>query len=110
MAKRTTQGTRGRKTTSKRRSSTASSSKKFDLKNINKTDVKKVMRKVGNNPIALYLAGGVGALFLGRFAYRFYKNHPEIQEFIKENFDTVESSLREYRSGSEEIDTTEARH
>lgn len=108
-ASRTTKSTRGRKPTARKASSTTSTARSFNLKNINKADVKRVMRKIGNNSLALYLAGGVGALFLGRFAYRYYRNHPEIQEFIRENFDSVENSLREYR-GDSDVDTAEARH
>ncbi len=101
----------GRKSTSGRSTSTRTSRKKIDLRRFNNTDLQRVVKKIGENPIALYLAGGVGTLFLARFAFRYYRNHPEIKEFIRENFDTVESTLREYRGGSvEESEGTEARH
>lgn len=70
---------------------------------------KNILRKIKASPFSLYLAGGAGAFFLGRFAIRYYRSHPEIQSFIKENFDTVEEKIREYRNSgmSEEA---EARH
>lgn len=70
---------------------------------------KNVLRKIKANPLSMYIAGGVGAFFLGRFAIRYYRSHPEISTFLKENFDTVEGKLREYKDSimSEE---SEARH
>lgn len=70
---------------------------------------KNILRKIKANPVSMYLAGGVGAFFLGRFAIRYYRSHPEISTFLKENFDTVEGKLREYKDSimSEE---SEARH
>ncbi len=61
------------------------------------TGYKKMARAVSGNPWALSLAGGIGAFFIGRFLYRYYENHPEISEFIQDNFETVESRLREFR-------------
>lgn len=70
---------------------------------------KNILRKIKANPLSIYMAGGVGAFFLGRFAIRYYKSHPEIQSFIKENFDTVEEKIREYKDSVMSEDT-EARH
>jgi hypothetical protein len=58
---------------------------------------KKIVRAVSGNPWALAIAGGIGTFFIGRFMYRYYENHPEISEFIQDNFETVESRLRELR-------------
>lgn len=58
------------------------------------------------NPVS-YLAGGVGAYVLGRLMFRYYKNHPEISEFIRDNFEAVEERLREFSGNQEE---TYARH
>lgn len=70
---------------------------------------KNVLRKIKASPLSMYLAGGIGAFFLGRYAIRYYRGHPEIQSFIKENFDTVEGKLREYRDGMMS-DQNEAKH
>ena len=113
MARNSTQGSKGRKSSSRSNSTSSrrTSGKKIDLRKFNNTDLQRVVKKIGDSPLALYLAGGVGTIFLARFAYRYYRNHPEIQEFIRENFDTVESTLREYRGGSvEESEGREARH
>lgn len=73
----------------------------IDLRKLSGNNVyKKSLRTIIDNPVALYLAGTVGAFFLGRFAYRYYQNHPEISEFIRDNFDTVEGKLRDFRGGS----------
>lgn len=121
MAQKNVRASGAKKTPSKRSatSSRASSTRKSEkgvnsldvtnLKKFKKPDTQKIMKKVRNNPIALYLAGGVGAIFMARFAYRYYRNHPELKEIIKENFDTVEESLREYRLGTQD-ESAEARH
>lgn len=70
---------------------------------------KNVLRKMKANPLSMYIAGGVGAFFLGRFAIRYYRSHPEISTFLKENFDTVEGKLREYKD-SIMSGESEARH
>lgn len=111
MARKSSQSTRGRKSSGRTtRSNRSSESRTFDLRRFNNTDIQKIMKKVRSNPIALSLVGGVGALFLGRFAFRYYRNHPEIKEFIKDNFDMVEETLRDYRSGGSAEDVTESRH
>ncbi len=58
---------------------------------------KKSLRFLSNNPLALYVAGAAGAYFLGRFAIRYYKNHPEISEFFRANMDKIELRLKEFR-------------
>jgi hypothetical protein len=68
-------------------------------------DYRRFVQAVTRNPLAMSIAGGVGAYFVGRFIFRYYRNHPEISEFIRDNFDTVESRLRDFRG-----DETEARH
>lgn len=70
---------------------------------------KNVLRKIRASSFTVPLLSGVGAYFIGKFAIRYYKSHPEISDFLKENFDTVEGKLREYKESimSEE---TEARH
>lgn len=113
MAGKTTQGSRtgrARKAPGKSKNRSTPTLKTIDFRNFNKGDAKKIINKVSNNPLALYIAGGVGAIFATRFALRYYKNHPELKDFIKENFDAVESTLKEYRHGIEESEGGEARH
>lgn len=119
MPRKSTQGSsKGRRSSgrstgrsSRSNANTSSESKVFDLRRFNNTDVQRVVKSVRNNPLALYIAGGVGALFLGRFAFRYYRNHPEIREFIRENIDMVEDTLRDYRSGGAgQEELSESRH
>ncbi len=69
----------------------------IDLKKLGSARSRKALKAVYQNPISMYLVGGLGALLLGRFVFRYYKNHPEISDFIRENFDSVEEKLREFR-------------
>jgi hypothetical protein len=99
-------GAGGRKTVSRSRSISASSIlerplEKINFQRLNRTG-KKAVRSLRQYPIALSLAGTVGAFFLGRLFFRYYQNHPEISEFIKDNIDTVEGKLRDLR-GSDEV-------
>lgn len=72
---------------------------------------KNLARKIRANPLLLNVGIGVGTFYLVKYAIRYYKNHPEIMEFIKENLDTVETKFKEYRTSfSGEEDMTEARH
>jgi hypothetical protein len=66
-------------------------------------------KRLGTNPLTYYLGGGVAALILARLGYKYYKGHPEIKDFIKENFDSVESKFREYKE-SLTADDSQARH
>lgn len=119
MAKKVTQRKRGsttsrRSNTRGRRSGSSYSGESllerplegFDLRKFNGNNYKNVVRDFSKSSSLLYLVGGIGAFFLGRWALRYYQNHPEISEFIKENVDTVEARLREFRGGEIE----EVRH
>jgi hypothetical protein len=71
--------------------------------------MKSFMNRIRSNPVAMYLGGSVAAVLLVRWGYHFYKDHPEIKEFILDNFDTVEDKLKEYKN-SFGSDMSEARH
>ncbi len=107
MAKRLAHGNLGRKKT---RSTKAVVSKEGVLNGIPVTlnlsglkaliggaSYQKIAKAASGNPWAMAVAGGVSAFFIGRFLYRYYENHPEISQFIQDNFETVESRLREFR-------------
>lgn len=111
---RTTQGSRsnrGRKSTRGRSVSAKTLLKRplegFDFRKLNSGSYKRAVRGL-NSPVLLSIAGSVGAFFLGRFIYRYYQSHPEISDFIRENIDTVEEKLREFRGGT--VDEEIARH
>lgn len=74
---------------------------------------KNLLRSVRSNPMVLNTGIGIGAFFLARFAIRYYKGHPAIGDFIKENLDTVEGKFKEYKtsvSSRDEEQSSEARH
>lgn len=73
----------------------------IDLRRFNGPGYKKVLREVAKNPIS-YLAGGFGAYLLGRFMFRYYQSHPEISDFIRDNFESVEERLKEFRGSRDE--------
>ncbi len=60
-------------------------------------------------PAVRYVAGGIGIALLGRFAYSMSDRYPEVSRFFRENLDTIEDKLREFR-GIENQDGVEARH
>lgn len=79
--------------------------------NLGGYNYRNLARKISKNPLLMNVGIGVGAFYLVRYAIRYYKNHPEILDFIKDNLDTVESKFREYRSSlSGEDEMTQARH
>lgn len=109
---RSTSSNRGRKSNRGRsvsaKSILARPLQNIDLRRLNGGGYKRVIRGLSDRPVWLSIAGSVGAFFLGRFLYRYYQNHPEISEFIQDNFNTVEEKLREFRGG--DINEDVARH
>jgi hypothetical protein len=63
-----------------------------------------------NNPTVRYMAGGVAAAILTRFANRLNDKYPEISNFLRENIDTLEGKLSDYKSGLSNDRNAEARH
>lgn len=112
VAKKTGQGNSRKSSNTNRRSQKKGNSFIAPLAeavDVRGADLKKNFQKLKKGSLPIFLASGVGAYFLVRFAIRYYKNHPEISDFVRENIDTVESKLREYR-GDINSDEYEARH
>lgn len=61
-------------------------------------------------PAVRYVAGGIGLALLARFTYSMSERYPEISRFLKENLDTIEDRMREFRGISSESSDVEARH
>lgn len=80
--------------------------------NITGYDYRGLANKLRGNTLLFNTGVGVGAFFLVKYAIRYYKGHPQIADFIKENLDTVETKFREYRTSAsgEESNSSEARH
>lgn len=106
MAKRTTQraaaGRKSGKASGSRRSSTALER--------NYRNYRDTLLEWSERPAVKYVAGGLGLAVLGRFAYQLSDRYPEIARFIKENIDTVEDKLREFRGIGSQEENVEARH
>lgn len=95
MAKSNTKKISGVQNTGAAKSTTANVRRSLTLRGRN---LQTSIRDIAALPAARYIAGGLGLALLTRFAIRYYKSHPAISEYVKENFDTVEGKLREYRS------------
>ncbi len=116
--KRASSGRSGRRSSAGRKSSSSIESTAeqlldktgIDLRRLNgRGGYKRSLRSLA--PVLGTLVGGVGAYFGVRFLIRYYRENPEMLSFIKDNFETIESRLREFRGGSDiEQDETVARH
>ena len=60
-----------------------------------------------------YVAGGIGLAVIARFAYKYYKSHPDMVENLKSNLDSVEEKLSDFTSkvaGKVDSLSEDARH
>lgn len=78
-------------------------------RNLGGYNLKNLGRKLRGNGLLMNAGIGVGAYFAVRYAIRFYKSHPEIADFFRDNLDLVEQKFSEYRSGSSDT-IADARH
>lgn len=74
------------------------------------------MRKINNlnfKPVLGLIAGGVGVFALYKVGRILYSKYPQIGSFLRDNLDTIESRIGEFREsfrGREEGVDLEARH
>lgn len=115
--KRVSSGRSGRRSSAGRKASIATQAEQLldktgiDLRKLNgRGGYKRSLRSLA--PVLGTVVGGVGAYFGVRFLIRYYKENPEMLSFIRDNFDSIESRLREFRGGESQVDQdeTEARH
>ena len=78
------------------------------LENITETP-ELIARRLRGSPIGMALLAGAGSFILGRFLIKYYQNHPEIGEFVRENFDSVGAKIRDFRGADVDTDVN-ARH
>ena len=102
MAKRVTKKISGVQHSKAAVSTTANVKRSISLRGRN---LQTSIKNIAAMPAARYVAGGLGLAVLARFAMKYYKSHPAISEYVKENFDTVEGKLREYRSSLSSSDS-----
>ncbi len=95
-----------RKSTSRatagRKSSKASQSKVY-------RNYRDTLLEWSERPAVRYVAGGMGIALLARIAYGMSDRYPEVSRFLRENLDTIEDKLKEFR-GIESGEETVARH
>ncbi len=101
MAKRSTS-----RTTAGKKSGRASQSK-FEKNYKNYRDS---VLEWSERPAVRYVAGGMGLALLARAAYSMSDRYPEVSRFLKENLETIEDKLREFRGIESSEETAEARH
>jgi hypothetical protein len=58
---------------------------------------KDIAFELASNPTVRYLAAGVATAILARVANNISDRYPEISDFLKENLDTAEGKLNEFR-------------
>ncbi len=71
---------------------------------------KNLIRYLSKNTAAKYVLGGIAGVVLVRFAMRYYREHPEISDFLRDNFENVEGRLRQYRQNLSSDTSSMARH
>lgn len=105
MAKKSTQkvaAKKGGRATGSRRASSSSIEKTY-------RNYRDTLLEWSDRPAVKYVAGGLGLAVLGRVAYGLSDRYPEFARFFRENLDTIEDKLKEFKGiGKEEV--TEARH
>lgn len=62
-----------------------------------KSDMKDFAQRFKASPVTKILGVGVVGYFAYKWGRKFYDEHPEIGEFLRDNLETVEDKFREYR-------------
>jgi hypothetical protein len=52
---------------------------------LNGKKIPRLTKRFISHPATLYVAGGIGAYFLGRTIYRLYLTNPKVSSYIKNN-------------------------
>ncbi len=69
-------------------------SQRLGLGLIKKIKYQKLLRNLRRDPRLMYLGMGIGVIVLGRIAYRYYKEHPEVAQFMRDQLQRVEKRLK----------------
>ena len=99
-----------KRTRAKRSSNSNKEKLNFESRNYESTarEYKDALWEFMNKPGVKYFAGGLAAAVLARLASGISEKYPEISKFIRENVDTMESRLSEFRGT--ERDESESLH
>lgn len=90
------------------RRSSSSRSLPLNRDMLSNIDYKQILSELYTNPTVRYMAGGVAAAFLNRFANKISEKYPEISSFLRENIGTLEGKLNEFKGNMNE-DRSDAR-
>lgn len=69
-----------------------------------------VLRNLSRSTTSRYVLGGIVGILVVRYAVKYYREHPEISDFFRENFDNIEGRLRQYRHDLTADTSTMSRH
>jgi hypothetical protein len=50
---------------------------------LRRREFQQISKKLFSNPLTLYIAGGIGAYFLGKTIYQLYLTNPKFSELVK---------------------------
>jgi len=98
-----------KRTTAKRSRTTKSSSSEAEILGV-QIDYKEILRDLYSSPTVRYLAGGIAAAFLNRYANKLSEKYPEVADFLKENIEAFEGKLSEIKQNLDTSNVSEARH
>jgi hypothetical protein len=62
-------------------------------------DYQHMIRELISNPAVKYIAGGIATSILSRLALNMSEKYPELSRFLRENIDSFEGRLGQYRPG-----------
>jgi hypothetical protein len=54
----------------------------------------RILKTLGQNPKVMYLGVGLGVVVLGRMIFRYYKAHPEMMEFVRDQVQIFEKKMK----------------
>ncbi len=60
-------------------------------------DYQHMIRELISNPAVKYIAGGIATSILARLAQNMSEKYPELSRFLRENIDSFEGRLGQYR-------------
>lgn len=71
---------------------------------------KNLIRDLSSSSATRYVLGGIAGILLVRFAMKYYREHPEFSDFLRDNYENVEGRLKQYRQSLSSETSSMARH
>ncbi len=76
-----------------------SSDSNFSTGSSRGSEYSQLIREFISNPAVKYMAGGIATAILSRLANNMSDKYPELSRFLRENIDSFEGRLGQYRPG-----------